>query len=148
MVNTIWFRVDLVRFRKDFSVCGFLFQKWNVSTIYCTPYELLHLHAGILKRIALSLYLCQNTPAWKWINLLGLIWLFENVSCLRQNLSRCIYRRSLLCLNRQTYITAFCFTVDNTWCQFGYLFHSNYVEWIILNNFPFVLETVGIHWLK
>ena len=36
MVNTIWFRVDLIRFRKDFSVCTFFTfgtatERWRLS---------------------------------------------------------------------------------------------------------------------
>ena len=40
MVNTIWFRVDLIRFLKNFSVCIFVSAKiWRVSnmkSIHCT----------------------------------------------------------------------------------------------------------------
>ena len=50
MVNTIWFRVDLIRFRKDFSVCS----HWRIHDLspswrYCT-----RIARGFLAKIPLK----------------------------------------------------------------------------------------------
>ena len=49
MVNTIWFRFDLIRFRKDFSVCN-----------YCNPSKLIYFRIDFITRI--SSYPSQNIP--------------------------------------------------------------------------------------
>ena len=51
MVNTIWFRVDSIRFRKDFSVCAIAKHRKRSLYLYRQPFQNLYVWTGVLKRI-------------------------------------------------------------------------------------------------
>ena len=63
MLNTIWFRVDLIRFRNNFSVCRSLSQKRRAWTSHWHPRKL-HLSCSVLTRMCFAILF--KVPVFNW----------------------------------------------------------------------------------